>query len=166
MFAPPFMWPSFTYLPPIMPLSNIDDSDVFINNISGTPGPQGPKGDPGPQGETGSPGLTGPQGPQGEPGPQGESGKSSDSKKILIKTDYTTDEDDWYIGVQSDKPITIKLNDKSHYIIIKLEMDAPIGNRKVTVKSSLLIDGQTDVVLQNPYESLVVINRNGWYIIK
>jgi hypothetical protein len=54
-----------------------------LEGIQGPEGPQGPQGPPGPQGEKGSPGplgeqgpegpgLPGPEGPQGPPGPQGE----------------------------------------------------------------------------------------------
>jgi len=179
MYINPFSWPSFVYLPPLpqMPIGH-NDSDVFINNITG----QGPKGDPGPQGppgpkgETGSPGLT----PTVKPATETTLGAvkvgdclqisedgtlSGHCKKILISEDYETLKDDWYIGVKSEKPITIKLSNKACYLIIKLEMKAPIGNRKVTLTSNDLIDGQPTYVLQEPYESISLIFKEGWNII-
>lgn len=187
----PFRFP--LYCAPMLsfppPGAFIDDSDVFIN-MSGTQGPPGP---PGPQGQSGPPGASvvnaiveqnpgsliitlsdGIQidagnviGPQGEPGPKGDpgpEGKCSCNKTVLISSDYQALSDDWYIGVNSDKPLTILLEDFPKYgkeIIIKLEMPAPIGNRKVTVKSNTdTIDDNTFTILQNPFESLTLIYRS------
>lgn len=163
----------------------------------GQPGPPGPQGAPGPQGQPGvsvvdaevspNPGnltiilsdgteidagnVIGPAGPQGEIGPQGPPGPAGqcNHKTILISADYQAQEDDWYIGVNSKKPVEILLEDFPKFgkqIIIKLEMGAPIGNRKVTVKSNTdTIDDSSQIVLQNPYESLTLVYRSNWNII-
>lgn len=122
----------------------INDSDTVIQGI---PGPQGP------------------QGPEGPPGPEGPSG-SLCLNKVTISDDYTTQDDDWFIGVKTEKPITITLNPNSCYLIIKLEMGAPIGTRKVTIVSSENIDGNSNLILKNPYQSVVLIKGSGWNIIK
>jgi hypothetical protein len=89
-----------------------------------------------------------------------------------VKCDYTASEDDAYIGVVSTKPITIKLPKnppEGLLYVIKLEMGAPIGNKKVTIKSidpNVKIDGNSSIVLQNPYEYISLIYRAlGWHII-
>ena len=140
----------------------------------GPAGPQGDVGPIGPQGETGPAGPAGSPGQQGPVGPQGPSGSSGDPiyNTVLIDSDYTASEEDAYIGVKSTKPITIKLSKnppEGILYVVKLEMGAPIGNRKVTIKScspTVKIDGNSSVVLQNPYESISLIYRDlGWHII-
>lgn len=131
-----------------------DGTEIDAGNVIG------PQGNPGPQGPQGN------TGPQGEPGPAGQ----CNHKTILISTDYQVQPDDWYIGVSSDKPVKIILEDfpkDGKQIIIKLEMGAPIGNRKVTIKSNTdVIDDNSQVILQNPYESLMLVYRSNWNIIK
>lgn len=170
----PTMW-----VPPINGF--IDDRDLLINSnntpIPGPPGPQGepgpigPQGVQGPQGEPGPQGAQGPQGLQGETGPQGpayEGDLTLDS--IWIKSDYTVLDNDCYIGVKCNSPITIKLPTGSdgRLLIIKLEMGPPIGNKKVTIipKSIDYIDGNNSITLQNPYEAVSLVFRgNSWNVI-
>jgi hypothetical protein len=170
----------------------IDDRDLFINaNLGGAgpPGPTGPQGEPGPTGPQGEPGPTGPTGPQGDPGPtgpqgepgptgpQGPPGPSSPSEScincsdnILIEKDYSVTDTDYYIGVKATKPLNVFLPlvpIEGKIYVIKLEMEPPVGNRKITLKGNgKLIDGKSSVVLENAYESITVLFRtDGWNII-
>lgn len=124
---------------------------------------------PGPPGEQGPPGPPGPQGPQGPPGPPGEC--TCKCKSTVVSDDYTATCDDYYIGVDSNKPVTITLPENCAAcceIIIKAEMGPPLGNRKVTVTTSdaSLIDGEGDYVITVPYGSVRVICSDGdWYIV-
>lgn len=148
--------------------SSSSDSAISFSS-EGTQGPQGPMGPVGPQG------LMGPQGPKGDKGdtgPQGESGKCTCNRRktILVQDDYKMQADDYYVGVRSDKPVTITLPiTLDHYVdfIVKAEMGPPLGNRKVTIVTGdgSLIDGQTSVVLQEPYESRQFVYRGGWNIV-
>lgn len=137
-----------------------DGVDVINYSGTGIPGP------PGPQGETG------PAGPQGIQGPEGPPGSSSGDpiyNTTLIDDDYMPSQEDAYIGVQTTKPIEILLPTdlaEGTLFIIKLEMGAPIGNRKVKIVSDTFIDGTSSVTLQNPYESISILYRgNGWHIV-
>jgi hypothetical protein len=177
----PWTWPPVAFVPN----AAIDLSDpVYINYDP--PSPPGPAGPPGPPGEQGVPGEQGPQGEQGIPGPQGEQGPvgpegppgpSSPTKEcincseyILTNKDYSVKSDDYYIGVNSTKPTNIILPSvpqEGKIYIVKLEMQSPVGNRKVTLKGNgKLVDGQSSVVLENAYESITIIFRgDGWHII-
>lgn len=166
------------------------DDTVIINNHGdndgcecppGPEGPPGPPGEPGPEGPQGDTGPEGPSGPSGEPGPQGEQGPagppgppgecSCKCKTILVSQDYAAQMDDYYIGVISNGPTTITLPadcSDCHKIIVKAEMGAPLGNRKVTivVEDDGLIDGEPKYVIEVPYQSLNVLCRGGeWHII-
>ena len=174
-----------TLLPPLgmLPAFIVDDRDLLINSIIsntgivGPPGPQGEPGPPGPPGPQGEPGNTGPQGLQGESGPagqqgsQGEPGSANPLATRLIKTSSILGDEDTYVGVQSSGPITVTLpphTEEGNWVIVKLEMSAPIGNRKVTVTTSdgSLIDGVNNKTLQQPYECLQVVYRAAtWHII-
>ena len=118
------------------------------------------------------PGPPGPQGPPGPPGPQGEPGVCTcKCKSILVSDDYTATCDDYYIGVNSDEPVTITLPENCTdccEIIVKAEMGPPLGNRKVTVTTSdgSYIDGIDKYVMEVPYQSVNIICRGGdWHII-
>lgn len=169
----------------------VDDRDLFISNTTstpGTPGPPGPEGPPGPPGKDGvsvtnakvepNPGdliITLSDGTEINAGnvigPPGTcTCASSICNTTLVTKDYSAKLTDYYIGVNVTKPTNIILpsspSDCTTYII-KLEMSSPVGNRKVTVKGNgKLIDGQSSVVLENPYECLNIIYRgDGWHII-
>jgi hypothetical protein len=168
------------WIPPLGPVN--DDRDIFIGNFSGggSAGPQGPAGPAGPAGPQGEPGPTGPAGtagPQGDLGPEGPPGPSSPTKEcincssnIVIEKDYTVKEDDYYIGCKNNKAISVIMPSvplEGKIYIIKLEIEPPVGNRKVTVKGNgKQIDGNSSVVLENAYECLQVLFRsNSWNII-
>jgi hypothetical protein len=130
----------------------VDDRDT--NCHEGPPGPQGPEGPPGP------------------PGPQGEPGVCTcRCKSILVSEDYTATCDDYYIGVNSNEPVTISLPENCTdccEIIVKAEMGPPLGNRKVTVTTTdgSYIDGIDKYVMEVPYQSVNIICRGGdWHII-
>ena len=167
---------------------NIGDND----DCRCPPGPTGPQGPPGPQGEkgekgdTGEPGAsgepgppgptgaTGPQGPPGEQGPKGDPGECECScNSVFISSDYIANSSDYYIGVRSDGPVTVILPEceanTCHQLVIKAEMGAPLGNRKVTILPSSntnTIDGDTEYVMNIPWESVRLFCRDGnWFII-
>jgi len=148
---------------------------VIINqgDNNGCECPPGPPGEQGPPGPIGPIGPTGEQGPPGEPGPSGPpgpAGECSCSKKVISKN-YTATCNDYYIGVSSTKSVTVTLPTECEdccELVIKLEMEPPIGNRKVTIKTNddSTIDGEESIVLTVPYDSVRLICRGGnWWII-
>lgn len=152
----PFGWPMIPFVSnlPII----IDDNDVSINSLittpPGPPGPAGPQGDVGPQGAVGD---------IGPPGPAGSINRNT----VIVSEDYTATDTDYYIGINSDGPVTITLPDEAPNgteYIIKLQMGAPIGTRKVTVKSGSSIDSLNNIILTNPYEALQVLFQGAWHI--
>lgn len=166
MFNTQFLSPfSVAPLAPVfIPVST--DNDVFIRNIQGG----GPPGPPGPEGPPGPTGPTGPEGPCGQPGIAGICECNNPCNVVLVTKDYALNPTDYYIGVDSEKPTIITLpgspKDCKQYII-KLEMEPPVGNRKVTVKGNgKLIDGQSTFIMENAYECLHILFRgDGWHII-
>lgn len=119
-------------------------------------------------------GPQGPQGEQGPPGPQGEPGIctcTSKCKSVLVSSNYTASCEDYYIGVNSDQPVTISLPENCTdccEIIVKAEMGPPLGNRKVTVTTTdgSYIDGTDKYVMEVPYQSVNIFCRGGdWHII-
>tara|TARA_R110000868_G_scaffold82483_2_gene232894 strand:+ start:154 stop:729 length:576 start_codon:yes stop_codon:yes gene_type:complete len=125
----------------------------------GPPGPIGPEGPPGPPGI----GTTGPQGPAGI--------CSCTCNSILVSSDYTATCDNYYIGVNSENPVTISLPANCIdccEIIVKAEMGPPLGNRKVTVTTTdgSYIDGADKYIMEVPYQSVNLFCRGGdWHII-
>ena len=91
------------------------------------------------------------------------------TKKVI--EDYQVLPNDCYIGVESTGPVTITLPPapiEGNWIIIKLEMPAPIGTKKTTITTSdgSLIDGVNNKTMQNPYESIQLIYRGlAWHKI-
>jgi hypothetical protein len=189
MINNPFGWSSFMMCPPppVM-FTTAEDNDVFIKSTTINPaGSVGPPGPPGPQGPQGSPGFA----PTIKPATETTLGAikvgeclsitedgilsvkccKCDKKTLLIDKNYTIETNDWYIGVNSEKPVIVSLIDTvidGFELIVKLEIGAPIGNRKVTIKAtnSQKIDGVTTKVLQQPYESLTIIYRGGnWHVV-
>lgn len=159
--------------------SIIDDRDLFISAATmGAPGPAGPPGAPGPAGPQGEPGTQGEPGPKGDSGLQGEAGPEGPPgipgtnafpvNSITISDNYSARLEDFYIGVNSTRPVEILLPTDAPsgtLYAIKLEVGPPVGNRKVTVVGP--IEGKTKHILQNPYESVTVISRGTkWFIIK
>jgi len=139
-------------------IQHVCHSDDDIINVNIGSNQQGEQGPPGPQGEKGE---------QGEQGPPGQCSCNT----ILISEDYSATTEDCYIGVNSDGPVTILLpeNDiNGHIIIIKAEMNPPLGNRKVTIKTSdgSKIDGKNKLVITVSYTSITFLYRDGlWFTI-
>jgi hypothetical protein len=153
---------------------------VIINKgspgcVSGIPGPPGPGGPFGPQGPQGPPGETGPRGPKGKAGPPGPPGPPGPGdfvcSKIVVSEDYNATANDFYIGVDAEDPVTITLPsdcDNCSLLIIKAEMAAPMGNRKVTIVApeGQTIDDQSQVVLTVPFSSVTLLCRGDvWWTI-
>lgn len=195
-FPPPWFFQPTP--PVFIPQNSGSDNDVIINNSGGSTGPQGPQGDPGPQGPQGDPGVSvvnaavesnpgsllitlsdgtvidagnvlGPQGPQGEPGKC-----ECDCKKrkcILVTKDYQATSEDYYIGVNSKDSVTIVLPqdcEDCQEIVVKAEMGAPLGNRKVIVVAGpdSSIDDKESYTITVPYGFVRVICQEGtWHII-
>ena len=134
----------------------------------GPTGPQGIQGDIGPTGPTGADStVVGPTGPTGPTGPQGDPGVQELVNTILVSENYVAKLTDFYIGTINEKPITITLPSvapKGTQYLIKLQIGAPVGNRKVTVKSSADLDNSSSIILENPYESLQVLFQGSWHI--
>lgn len=156
----------FPYMPcTFLPI--LDDRDLFINsNIIGMPGPPGPQGPAGADGQQGPAGIDGVQGPQGPIGPQGPAG-SSLLNTIVISENYEAEPTNYYIGVDSTGPVTVTLPEDAPpgtQYIIKLQMGAPIGTRKVTITSTATIDNLNNIILTNPYEAIEVIFQGSWHI--
>jgi hypothetical protein len=83
-----------------------------------------------------------------------------------VATDF-----DYYIGVDSDGPVTITLRndvDNCTEYIVKAEMGPPLGNRKVTLEAEApsTIDDKETYVMTEPYESVTVVFRGGdWHVV-
>lgn len=157
-FPPPWFFQQSA--PVFLPQNAINDNDVIINTGSSfQPGPPGP---PGPQGDTG------PQGPKGDTGP---AGSCKDCRCLLVTKDYEVVDGDYYIGVNSDVPVTIVLpknftNCKE--LIVKAEMGPPLGNRKITIVANTdsTIDGKDSYTITVPYGFVRLIFQEGeWFII-
>lgn len=139
-----------------------DDTDTPIPGPIGPPGPQGPVG------------PMGPPGPQGVMGPSGTCDCSDcviNLNRITVANNYQITLNDYYIGVNSTGPVTIQLPlcyDEYQQYVIKAQMGAPLGNRKITIvpQGNSTIDGYLSYVLENPYESVTIIgNDQNWFII-
>lgn len=143
---------------------------------NGLPGPTGPAGSStGIIGPTGAPGDIGPTGPAGDLGGTGPTGPvgncSCKCNTVLVSADYQATSNDFYIGVNSTKPVTITLPSDCEdccQLFIKAEMGSPLGNRKITVAASgnSDIDGSPTYVMEVPYQSIHIICRGGtWHIV-
>lgn len=89
--------------------------------------------------------------------------------KIITDT-YTLQEDDEYLGINADKPITIFLPDtttEGRTITVKIETKQALSSRKVTLRASRVpIDGYGNKMMQEPNEALTLIfHANEWRII-
>lgn len=171
----------------------------FINlGTMGTTGPEGPAGPAGPQGEPGTsvisaevdpnPGdlyihlsdgteinagnVLGPPGPMGPPGPPGPGGAHNCVTRY-INSDYTVQNDDYYIGVikpSTDKTVDIKLpvvGTVCRILIIK-DQRGPGGFKvKIIPQGGNDLEGSNQQIeLQQPYESVTLLGQNGaWWVI-
>jgi len=88
---------------------------------------------------------------------------------------YSLSASTYYLGIRNAYgPTNVILPEASNELnkcpvkIIKLEMGPPIGTRRVTISSSdgALIDGQSDYILQTPYECVTLIHSgDDWFVI-
>ena len=90
---------------------------------------------------------------------------------VVIYKHYTTTSDDYYIGVDTEKPLTITLlpnaEDGQEYVI-KAEMKPPIGKRSITIDTSdeSKIDGYSSHVISVSHDFVKLFRRGGnWHII-
>lgn len=90
---------------------------------------------------------------------------------ILVNSDYDATENDYYIGVDVKKPVTITLPavpSDGKVIIVKAEMKPPIGNRKITIEArdGSSIDGYSKHMIHVSNESVTLIYRgHSWHEI-
>lgn len=163
--------------------SDCEDCPTGPTGPAGATGPTGPLGDEstgptgptGPTGRNGSKGSTGPTGPTGSTGPTGPTGECDcNCNATLVTQDYTVTENDYYVGVNSDSPVTVTLPcdcTDCHEVVIKAEMGPPLGNRKITIVSTdgdnvCFIDDELEYIIEVPYQSVRLICRGGnWWII-
>lgn len=96
--------------------------------------------------------------------------ESLDKSTKLVTDDYVISPNDFYIGVELEKSINMKLPENptdGMYVVIKLEMKNTDG-KKLTIMSDnkTLIDQNEFVELKYPNETISLISRNGkWNII-
>lgn len=98
-------------------------------------------------------------------------GSSRGTKARTITSTYHSTADEFYIGVFSEKPVTVYLpatpaNGK--IIVVKAEMTPPLGHRRITITTTdgSTIDGYSDAVISVSHGSKTFIyNSNGWRII-
>ena len=90
---------------------------------------------------------------------------------ISISKNYTTTKDDYYIGVDTEKPISITLlpnaEDGQEYII-KAEMKPPIGKRKITIGTidESTIDGYSSYVIYVSHDYVRLFRHaSHWHVV-
>jgi hypothetical protein len=90
---------------------------------------------------------------------------------ISINKNYTTTCDDYYIGVNTEKPITITLlpyaKDGQEYVI-KAQMKPPIGKRLITIATidESTIDGYSLYIMQVSHDHVRLFRNDGnWHVI-
>jgi hypothetical protein len=89
---------------------------------------------------------------------------------VTTATHYAT-ATEFYIGVSSEKPVTIYLPAAAadgKIIIIKAEMKPPMGSRKVSIETTdgSTIDGYSEASINVSHGKMTLIrNRNNWFII-
>lgn len=98
-------------------------------------------------------------------------GRSSGRTKTrTIDSTYYCTADEFYIGVVSEKPVTVYLPGdpkNGEIIIVKAEMTPPIGARKITITTvdGTKIDGYSDVNITVSHGSKSFLYNNGWHVI-
>lgn len=89
----------------------------------------------------------------------------------IVDNDYAATAEDYYIGVDTKKAITITLPalpDDGKIIIVKAEMKPPLGNRRITIEASdgSSIDGYSNFVICVSNEKARLIYRgHRWHVI-
>ena len=96
---------------------------------------------------------------------------SRGTKTRTITSTYYSSADEFYIGVFSEKPITVYLPATpadGKIVVVKAEMTPPLGHRRITISTTdgSTIDGYSDAVISVSHGSKSFIyNSNGWRII-
>lgn len=88
----------------------------------------------------------------------------------LVQTNYTVTHDDFYLGVDTNGPITITLPacDDGKQYIIKSEMKPPLLNRRIKIITAdgSTIDGYVEHLISVSHDTLSVIRHRGnWHIL-
>lgn len=91
-------------------------------------------------------------------------------KTTIVTESYDVEHDDYYLGVNCDKAITIKLpaeSDDGRMLVIKAEMRPPIGARIITVRAGEnAIDGYGTRTIQVSNECVrLIYHDNAWRVI-
>ena len=113
------------------------------------------------------------RGPAGPPGPMGDSGEIPEVSfgTILVSDDYGCTNDDCYIGVNSDRSITITLPyypGDGHQIAVKVEMATLAEGQIITIETNddSTIDGALSYTMTEPWQAIHLFSRGGnWYIV-
>lgn len=98
-------------------------------------------------------------------------GGGMDCATTYINRDYTVQTGDYYIGVVGDgeDPIAIILpiaTTECRIIVIKDQRKGKADKIKVIAQSNNKIDGDSDIELQQPYESVTLLGQgSAWWII-
>lgn len=96
--------------------------------------------------------------------------RRSTSTRTVDANCYSTN-DDFYIGVVSDKQVTVYLPENptdGQMIIVKAEMAPPLSNRKITISTTdgKKIDGYGESLITVSHGcKCFMFNNNGWHII-
>ena len=88
-----------------------------------------------------------------------------------IRSDYHARDGDAYIGICSEKVLTVYLPPAARdgqIIVVKAEMKPPLGNRKINIATTdgSTIDGYSEDCITVSHGSKTFIRNNGnWFII-
>lgn len=99
------------------------------------------------------------------------SASSGNFRTTTTTSTYYATADEFYIGVASEKPVTVYLPAAApdgKIIVIKAEMKPPIGSRKVIIETTdgSKIDGYSDASINVSHGKITLIrNNNNWFII-
>jgi hypothetical protein len=94
-----------------------------------------------------------------------------DNQVRTITADYYAGDADCYIGVASEKVLTVYLPPAARdgqIIVIKAEMKPPMGNRKINIATTdgSTIDGyKEDCITVSHGSKRLIRNNNNWFII-
>ena len=101
----------------------------------------------------------------------GRSAREARTTTVDAATAYYATDAEFYIGISSEKPVTVYLPAAAadgKIIIIKAEMKPPLGNRKVNIETidGSKIDGYSDASVNVSHGYITLIrNNNQWYRI-
>ena len=98
-------------------------------------------------------------------------GSGANTTTVSSTTTYYATDDEFYIGIASEKPVTVYLPAAAadgKLIIIKAEMKPPMGNRKVNILTcdGSSIDGYSEAAITVSHGTRTLIRNHGeWFII-